>query len=53
MVRLSELPDLLGRRPTRSELTHQLVDLDRVYTAAAPDLPWEQFYAGRIVAQSA
>ncbi len=52
LVRLSELPELLGTRPARSELTHQLVSLDREYIATAPDVPWEQFYAERIVAKS-
>jgi hypothetical protein len=49
LVRLSELPDLLPRRPVRSELTHHLVDLDREYTAAASGQPWELFYAERLV----
>jgi hypothetical protein len=48
LTRLSELPDLLGRRPVRSELTHHLVALDEEYTAAAPDEPWEEFYAKRL-----
>ena len=26
LVNLSELPELLGRKPVRSELTHQLVE---------------------------
>lgn len=50
LVRLSELPDLLGRPPVRSQLTYQLVELDREYAAAAPDEPWEQYYAERLVA---
>lgn len=46
LTRLSELPDLLARRPVRSELTHQLVSLDKEYLAAgSPEQPWEQFYA--------
>ena len=45
----SELPDVLARTPIRSELTAQLVALDREYTAAKPDQPWEQFYAERLV----
>ncbi|MBA3338188.1 MAG: hypothetical protein H0T54_00250 [Geodermatophilaceae bacterium] len=50
LVRLSELPDLLATPPVRSELTHQLVTLDREYSAASQDQPWEQYYADRIVA---
>ncbi|HJQ43411.1 MAG TPA: hypothetical protein VJ831_10025 [Jatrophihabitantaceae bacterium] len=49
LTTLSELPDLLGRRPVRSELTYQLVALDREYTEASPDQPWEQYYAERLV----
>jgi hypothetical protein len=49
LTRLSELPDLLARRPVRSELTWQLVSLDRDYTADAPAQPWERFYAERLV----
>ena len=49
LVRLSELPDLIGKPVARSELTHLLVALDRDYTAASPEQPWEQFYAERLV----
>jgi len=44
----SELPDLLGRRPVRSHLVHALVQLDRDYSAGAPDEPWEAWYADRL-----
>ena len=51
LTRLSELPDLLGRRPVRSELVYHLVDLDREYSAAdpAPAQPWEEYYAERLL----
>jgi hypothetical protein len=49
LTRLSELPDLLGRPPVRSELTFQLVALDKDYAAAAPAQPWEEFYAERLI----
>jgi hypothetical protein len=49
LTRLSELPDLLGRRPVRSELTYLLVALDQEHATDAPDQPWEQFYAERLV----
>jgi hypothetical protein len=51
LTRLSELPDLLGRRPVRSELTYHLVALDREYSAQTPppDESWELFYAQRLV----
>ena len=48
LLDLSELPDLLGARPIRSHLVHALVQLDRHYTAAQPDEPWEIWYAARL-----
>jgi hypothetical protein len=45
----SELPDLLASRPVRSHLVHDLVDLDRDFTATQPDEGWEDWYAARIV----
>ncbi len=49
LVSLSELPELLGQRPVRSELVYQLVSLDKQYTAKDPGEPWEQFYAERLI----
>lgn len=49
LTRLSELPDLLPRRPVRSELTHHLVALDKEYAGARPGQPWEEFYAQRLI----
>jgi len=40
----SELPELLGTRPVRSHLVHALVELDRDYTAAAPQESWPDYY---------
>jgi hypothetical protein len=48
LVSLSELPELLGQRPVRSELVYQLVSLDKQYTADGPGGHWEQFYAERL-----
>jgi hypothetical protein len=45
----SELPDVLGRRPVRSHLVHDLVDLDREYTSARHDERWEDWYAARLL----
>jgi hypothetical protein len=45
----SELPDVLGRRPVRSHLVHDLVDLDREYTSTARDERWEDWYARRLL----
>lgn len=49
LVNLSELPDLLGRKPVRSSLTHALVELDREYAERAPGEKWEDHYARRLV----
>ena len=40
----SELPQLLGMRPVRSNLVHALVELDREYTAVERDETWPLFY---------
>ena len=48
LLNLSELPDLLGRRPVRSHLVHALVQLDRDFEAAATGGRWEDFYAERL-----
>ncbi|MDP9301924.1 MAG: hypothetical protein M3P43_13690 [Actinomycetota bacterium] len=49
LVNLSELPKLLGGAPVRSELTHQLVSLDKEYTSEQPARRWEDYYAARLV----
>jgi hypothetical protein len=49
LIRLSELPDLLGAAPVRSQLVHRLVQLDRDYTAASTDERWEVHYARELV----
>ncbi len=49
LIRLSELPQLLGTTPVRSELVYLLVGLDKEYTAGSPAEPWEPFYARRLV----
>src|SRR5712691_10673237 len=48
LIDLSELPDLLGARPVRSELIYLLVSLDKQYTAENPAESWELYYARRI-----
>ena len=45
----SELPDVLGRRPVRSHLVHDLVDLDREYASEERDERWEDWYAGKLL----
>lgn len=50
LVRLSELPTLLGTEPVRSELTSLLVKLDREYAAEPREERWEDFYARELLA---
>src|SRR5262245_16562425 len=49
LVRLSELPEVLGAAPVRSELVCQLVRLDREYVERKPAEAWETYYARAIV----
>ena len=49
LIDLSELPDLLGVGPVRSEVIYLLVSLDKHYTAEAPRGPWELCYARQIL----
>jgi hypothetical protein len=49
LTTLSELPDLLGAKPVRSELTWLLVRLDKECTERSPAEPWEDYYASAIV----
>jgi hypothetical protein len=49
LTRLSELPDLLGATPVRSELVYMLVRLGKEYDEQQPSDPWEQYYAGRLI----
>ena len=48
MLNLSELPDLLSRRPIRSHLVYALVQLDRDHTRDGRGEPWPAFYARRL-----
>jgi NAD(P)H-hydrate epimerase len=45
----SDLPSLLGRRPVRSHLTRDLVELDAEYTSRATSDPWPEWYAQRLL----
>jgi hypothetical protein len=49
LLNLSELPEILGAAPVRSQLVWMLVQLDRDFTEAKPDTPWPQWYAARVV----
>ena len=49
LVNLSRLPEVLGHKPIRSELTYLLVMLDKEYLRNTRGERWEDFYATRIV----
>jgi hypothetical protein len=49
LINLSELPQVLGMTPVRSELVWLLVSLNSEYTDTNPDTPWPQWYAERVV----
>ena len=49
LIKLSELPDLLGGAPVRSELVYMLVKLDKDFTAEGPEDKWEDYYASRLL----
>jgi hypothetical protein len=49
LLRLSELPQLLGATPVRSHLVYELVLLDRYYGEEERDERWEDWYAARLV----
>ena len=51
LVNLSELSDLLGAAPVRSELTAALVRLADEFESGDPDGRWEDHYAAGIVEQ--
>ena len=49
LVNHSEMPQILGSAPVRSELTWMLVQLDQDYTSQQPQEKWEDWYAEQIV----
>ena len=49
LTTLSELPDILGAKLVRSELTYMLVRLDREYVERQPEERWEDYYAEGLV----
>jgi hypothetical protein len=49
LVTLSELPELLGAKVVRSELTWLLVRLDKEYSERRPDQRWEAYYAQELL----
>lgn len=49
LIKLSELPRLLGSTPVRSHLVCRLVELDRAYTASPSVEPWQDYYARELL----
>jgi hypothetical protein len=49
LVTLSELPELVGAKLVRSELTWLLVRLDKEYSERRPDQRWEDYYAQELI----
>ena len=49
LLNLSELPELLGGKPVRSELVWLLVQCDKDFTAGNPGGRWEDDYARRLI----
>ena len=48
LIRLSELPKVLGTTPVRAELVSLLDRLDKEYAKWKADVPWDQFYAEQL-----
>jgi hypothetical protein len=49
LLNLSELPEVLARKPVQSHLIYELVRLDREYTASVADETWEHAYARSLI----
>ena len=49
LLDLSELPDLLGTKPVRSELVYMLVRLEKEFAEQSPGGSWEDHYAAGLV----
>lgn len=49
LIHLSELPQILGGAPVRSELVYMLVKLDRGFTEQKPPETWETYYARELI----
>ncbi|HEX4187733.1 MAG TPA: hypothetical protein VHY83_07550 [Solirubrobacteraceae bacterium] len=49
LITLSELPQILGTAPVRSELVWMLVALDKEFTRTNPEASWPDWYAERVL----
>jgi hypothetical protein len=48
LLDLSEMPEILGTRPVRSELVYMLVKLDKEFTSGNVGGRWEDYYASEL-----
>ena len=48
LLDLSEMPEILGTRPVRSELVFMLVKLDKEFTSQGERGRWEDHYAAEL-----
>lgn len=51
LLTLSELPEVLGAKPVRSELTYELVRLGKEFDEKAPGGSWQDYYAEHLAAR--
>ena len=49
LLNLSELPELLGKKPVRSHLVHTLVVYDHDFVSTKMEGKWEDYYADRLL----
>ncbi len=49
LLNLSELPQVLGTIPVRSELVWLLVELDKEHARSSPQTPWPAWYAAQMI----
>ncbi|MFN2589847.1 MAG: hypothetical protein ABR518_03655 [Actinomycetota bacterium] len=49
LIRLSDLPAILGTTPVRSHLTCALLELDRDFGSGPKEQPWEEVYARELL----
>jgi hypothetical protein len=49
LLELSELSDILGSTPVRSQLVWQLVQAERELAEGDSGIPWQEYYAAAIV----
>ncbi|MES2971702.1 MAG: hypothetical protein V4702_05250 [Patescibacteria group bacterium] len=49
LLELSELPEILGKKPIRSHLIHALVELDKEIASKTIEGDWQDYYAKRLL----